>query len=100
VPIALGTDLAGRELYGRNLIEIAHLQRAGLSVEEALLAATLGGARLCGVADRLGRMAPGQRFDALLLDEAPAGPEFFERPDAVRAVFRAGVAVVPHARFA
>ena len=49
-----------------------------MTVEEALQAATLGGARALGRAD-VGRLAPGARADALLL-EAPSYTYFAYRP--------------------
>jgi imidazolonepropionase-like amidohydrolase len=98
VPIALGTDFGHRDDHGRNLAEIALLHRAGLGIEAALLAATAGGAGLCGVGDRLGRIAPGYQFDAILLDEDPADPAIFTRPGCVTGVFQRGMAVVPHHR--
>ena len=70
--IALGSDFGHRDDHGHNLAELACLQRAGLGVEEVLLAATAVGAELCGVGDRLGRIAPGYEFDAIVLDEEPA----------------------------
>jgi imidazolonepropionase-like amidohydrolase len=98
VPIALGSDFATAGDHGGNLAEITWLHLAGLPVEEALLAATLRGAELCGVADRQGRIAPGYVFDAVLLDEDPGDLSCFLRDDAVSGVFRAGSPVVPHAR--
>jgi len=100
VRIAVGSDFAHRDQHGRNLVELVHLRRAGLSAEETLLAATANGARLCGVDDRLGRIAQGCAFDALLLDEDPGDLSCFERRDAVTGVFLAGVPVVPHPRLA
>ena len=100
VPIALGSDFAHRDDHGRNLAEITLLHRAGLSLEEALLAATANGAQLCGVGGRLGRIAPGYEFDALLLDESPDDPAIFARPGCVTGVFQRGVPVVPHPRLA
>jgi len=100
VPIALGSDFAHRDDHGRNLAEISLLHRAGLSVEEALLAATANGAELCGVGSRLGRIAPGYEFDAILLDESPDDPAVFARPGCVTGVFQRGVQVVPHPRLA
>ena len=47
------------------------MRQAGLTPEETLLVATVGGARLCGVADEYGRIAPGYVFDAIVLDEDP-----------------------------
>jgi imidazolonepropionase-like amidohydrolase len=100
VSIALGSDFGHREDHGRNLAEIALLHRAGLSLEAALLAATAAGAELCGVTGRLGRLAAGYQFDAILLDEDPADPAIFTRPGCVTGVFRRGVPVVPHRRLA
>ncbi|HWI71867.1 MAG TPA: amidohydrolase family protein [Baekduia sp.] len=100
VPVALGSDFADAADHGANLAEMYHLHRAGLPVEAALLAATAGGARLCGVADRVGALAVGQRFDALLLDDDPGDLSCFLEPGAVTGVFRAGVPVVAHERLA
>ncbi len=100
VPIALGSDFGHRDDHGRNLAEIPLLHRAGLGIEAALLAATAGGAELCGVGGRLGRIAPGYQFDAILLDEDPADPAIFTRPGCVTGVFQRGVPVVPHPRLA
>ena len=97
VKIALGTDFISREQHGRNLSEIANLADAGLTVEEALLAATAGGAELCGVADQYGRIAPGHRFDAIVLDADP-GDLRFAREGRVAGVYRGGTAVVPPER--
>ena len=98
VPIALGSDFGHRDDHGHNLAEITLLHRAGLSPEAALLAATAGGAELCGVGGRLGRIAPGYQFDAIVLDQDPADPAIFTRPGCVTGVFQRGVPVVPHPR--
>lgn len=98
VSIAAGSDYIERTQHGGNLEEIAHLHRAGLTVEEALLAATTRGAELCGVADHLGRIAPGYVFDAVLLDDDPSDVTLFERPGTVTGVFKAGEPVVRHPR--
>jgi imidazolonepropionase-like amidohydrolase len=100
VRVATGTDFAHRDQHGRNLIELLHLRRAGLSAGEALLAGTANGATLCGVADQLGRIAAGSTFDALLLDEDPGDLSCFARADAVTGVFLGGVPVLPHPRLA
>jgi len=100
VAIALGSDFGHRADHGRNLAEITQLHRAGLSLEAALLAATAAGAELCGVAGRLGRLAAGYQFDAILLDQDPVDPAIFARPGCVTAVFQRGVPVVPHRRLA
>src|SRR5919204_1654880 len=67
VPLACGTDYISRTQHGGNLEELALMHAAGLTVEETLLAATAGGARLCGVEDEYGRIAPGYVFDAVVL---------------------------------
>ena len=100
VRVATGTDFAHRDQHGRNLIELLHLRRAGLSAGEALLAGTANGASLCGVGDRFGRIAAGFTFDALLLDEDPGDLSCFGRADAVTGVFLGGVPVLPHPRLA
>jgi imidazolonepropionase-like amidohydrolase len=98
VRLACGTDYISREQHGGNLEEIALMHDAGLTVEEALLAATSGGAELCGVSDRYGRIAPGYVFDAIVLDEDPGDLSAFRKPGAVTGVFKAGEPAVRHPR--
>jgi len=69
-------------------------------VEETLLAATAGGAELCGVAGERGRLAEGHVFDAVVLDADPGDLECFAEPGAVTGVFQAGTPVVRHERLA
>lgn len=98
VTVALGSDFGHRRDHGHNLSEMAALRRAGLSLEEVLLAATRSGARLCRVDDRLGRLAPGYVFDAIVLDQEPSELAALEAPGAVTGVFQRGRAVVAHPR--
>lgn len=98
VPLAIGTDYISREQHGRNLEELLLMHRAGLTVEETLLAATAGGAELCGVAGERGRIATGYVFDAVVLDADPGDLACFAEPGAVTGVFRSGVPARPHAR--
>jgi imidazolonepropionase-like amidohydrolase len=100
VRMAIGTDFVQRDQHGGNLRELALMRKAGLSPEETLLAATTVGAQLCGVADRLGRIARGYRFDAIVLEQDPGDLEIFQSRDAVRAVFKKGAAVTPYERLA
>ena len=100
VRIALGTDFAHRDQHGRNLVELHHLRRAGLTAEEALLAGTANGAALCGVGDQRGRLQPGYAFDAVVLDEDPGDLSCFQQADIVTGVFKDGVPVLPHPRLA
>jgi imidazolonepropionase-like amidohydrolase len=98
VKLAIGTDYIMREQHGRNLEEVALMHQAGLTVEEALLAATAGGAELCGVEQEYGRLAPGYVFDAIVLDSDPGDLSAFLEPGAVSGVFKGGVPVVAHER--
>jgi imidazolonepropionase-like amidohydrolase len=100
VKIALGTDYVERSQHGRNLEEILLLHQAGLTSAEVLLAATSTGAELCGVDDRLGRIAPGYVFDAIVLDRDPSDLTIFAEPGSVTGVFKAGVPAVVHPRLA
>ncbi len=90
VRLAVGTDYISREQHGSNLEELALMQEAGLTVEEVLLAATIGGAELCGVEDRYGRIAPGFAFDAVALTREPGELRALLEPGAIAAVFKAG----------
>jgi len=98
VRIVLGSDFIRRELHGRNLAELPLLAEAGLTVEEALLAATREGAELLGLGDRIGRIAPGYLFDAILLDREPGDLSLLAEPGAVAGVFKEGRAEPPHPR--
>ena len=66
VRVAMGTD-SGVGPHGRNLQELAVMQRCGMSAEQALHAATGSAAQLCGLADRVGRLAPGLAADLVLV---------------------------------
>lgn len=98
VRMAIGTDYIMREQHGNNLEELLLMRQAGLTAEETLLAATIGGAELCGVEDAYGRIAPGYVFDAIVLEDDPGDLSGFASPGAVTGVFKAGEAVVPHER--
>ncbi len=100
VPLASGTDYISREQHGKNLEELRLMHEAGLTVEEALLAATAGGAELCGLAADHGRIEPGFVFDAVVLDGDPGDLSRFAEPGAVTGVFKAGRPVVGHPRIA
>jgi imidazolonepropionase-like amidohydrolase len=100
VPIASGCDYISREQHGKNLEELTLMHQAGLTVEETLLAATAGGAELCGVLDDRGRIEPGFVFDAVVLDQDPGDLSCFAEPGSVTGVFRAGRPAVRHPRVA
>ncbi|ORY84488.1 hypothetical protein BCR37DRAFT_378526 [Protomyces lactucae-debilis] len=78
--VGLGTDVSGG--YTASVLDQAKLacgvsrhraihtgdKRLILGVEEAIYMATLGGAKVCGISDRLGNFLVGKCFDALLID--------------------------------
>ncbi|NHT19581.1 amidohydrolase family protein [Cellulomonas sp. IC4_254] len=70
VPVALGTD-AGIAPHGTNLTELALLVEHGLSPAAAVVAGTSGAARMLGLADQVGTVAPGLRADLVLTDVDP-----------------------------
>lgn len=90
VPIALGSDFMTRDQHGMNLAEIDSLRRAGLTPQEALLAATRVGQELCERGDTHGRLALGYVFDAVLLGADPSDTTVFNDRKTVEAVYRAG----------
>ena len=65
----------------------------GLTVEQALAAATIGGARSLGLDDR-GSITPGKVADLVVLD-APSASQLVYRPgaDLVRQTIKGGVPV-------
>ncbi|MFT4044048.1 MAG: amidohydrolase family protein [Gordonia sp. (in: high G+C Gram-positive bacteria)] len=87
--IALGSDFGTARQHGTNLIEIASLIRAGLTGPEALIAATRSGALLLGDGGS-GRIAAGDRADAVILDADPHDPHTYESGAHVRAVLKDG----------
>lgn len=80
IKIGLGTDVSGG--YSCSILDAAKLacsvsrhrvihmkdKRLMINVAEALYMATLGGARVCGLQDRLGNFGIGKSFDALIID--------------------------------
>jgi imidazolonepropionase-like amidohydrolase len=71
VPIVFGTD-AGVYEHGRNAGEFAQLvELVGMSPAEALASATTGAAKLLGLDDRIGRIAPGYSADLIAVGGDP-----------------------------
>lgn len=71
VPVIFGTDAAVFE-HGRNAEEFPMLvELVGMSPAEALAAATTGAARLLGMEDQLGRIAPGFSADLIAVEGDP-----------------------------
>jgi imidazolonepropionase len=94
--LALATDCNPGTSFFESITPILSLAvvQMGLTVDQAITAATLGGARSLGFGDR-GYMAPGSVADLVVLD-APSAAHLVYRPGAnlVRQVFKGGVAVV------
>jgi imidazolonepropionase-like amidohydrolase len=70
VPIAFGTDM-GVGPHGKNAGEFALMVGAGMTPADAIKAATLNAAKLLGVADETGAIAPGRSADIIAVDGDP-----------------------------
>jgi imidazolonepropionase-like amidohydrolase len=69
VRIANGSDL--HPLSGSTTAEIAQLVRCGLTEWEAIVAATLSAAELCGAQEELGTIEPGKKADLIVVPGDP-----------------------------
>ncbi len=92
VPIAMGTDCPVVP-HGRNLEELELLTLCGLTPTEALLAATSTAARLLGLDDEIGTVAPGKRADLVVVAGDPL--EVAGMAHRITDVYRDGVRVGP-----
>jgi imidazolonepropionase-like amidohydrolase len=70
VRMAMGSD-AVYWMFGENTRELGWLVQAGLTPAEALGAATVNGAALLGMSDKLGRVAPGYYADIVAVEGDP-----------------------------
>jgi imidazolonepropionase len=68
--VALATDFNPGTSYSENMQMMIALavSAMGMTLEEALAAATLGGARALGMADEVGSLEPGKSCDLAILD--------------------------------
>jgi len=84
VPVLFGTD-AGVFGHGRNAQEFAMLvEHVGMTPAEAIASATTGAARLLGMENEIGRIAPGFSADLIAVDGDPlADVRVLERVDFV-----------------
>jgi imidazolonepropionase-like amidohydrolase len=94
VPIAMGTDNPVRP-HAEVLNELRYLSEAGLGDAAALRAATFEAARLLGLADDRGEIAPQKRADLVLL--AGTDLDVSDLASRVRRVWHNGMAVAPAA---
>lgn len=104
--IALGSDSGTPEQHRTALREFAALVEAGLTPEDALVAATRTGAELLAAVAGpdspapSGRIAPGEIADAVLLNVDPSDPanrDAIGDPSAVDAVILGGRTILPRA---
>lgn len=94
VAIAMGTDCPIAP-HGSNLRELELLTASGLTPTEALVAATSSAARLLGLENEIGRIAPGLQADLIVVDGDPL--DVSALPDRVREVYQRGRRVIPDA---
>lgn len=72
VPIVFGTD-AGVLAHGGQADEMAALVRAGFAPLDVIRAATVNAAAALGIADAVGRIAPGMSADLIAVEGDPRG---------------------------
>ena len=70
VPIAFGTD-AGVFGHGRNAGEFALMVAQGMGHREAFATATTNAAKVLGMENEIGRIAPGYSADLIAIDGNP-----------------------------
>lgn len=70
VTVAFGTD-AGVYQHGRNAEELALMKKQGMTDREALASATTGAAKVLGMENQIGRLAPGFSADIIAVDGNP-----------------------------
>ncbi len=70
VKVAFGTD-TGVSKHGDNAKEFALMVAAGMTPAQAIKAATVSGAEVLGMSDRIGRIAPGMSADLIAVKGDP-----------------------------
>jgi imidazolonepropionase-like amidohydrolase len=92
VKLAMGSD-AVHMMFGQNTRELGFLVQAGMTPLDALRAATVNGAEVLGIADRIGRVAPGYFADIVAVEGDPA-TDINAVVSGVRWVMKGGAVVV------
>ena len=91
VKVAMGTD-AGVSRHGENIREVEFMVAAGMTPQDAWLAATRNAAELLGLQGELGTIEPGKRADLVLLKGDALDVEGL--PGRIAAVYKDGKRVV------
>lgn len=89
VKIAFGTDIGGFDWHINPAREFAWMVKYGMTPEQALRAATVGGAELLGWSDKLGTLEVGKLADIVAVPGDPLTD--VTRLEQVRFVMKAGV---------
>ncbi|MCH7666524.1 MAG: amidohydrolase family protein, partial [Acidobacteria bacterium] len=90
VKVVAGTD-AGGWVHGNNAQEISCLVDAGMTPDQAIVAATGGAARCLGLDADLGTVEAGKRADLVLVEGDPLGDvTILEKGRSVRLVMKDG----------
>ena len=73
VNVVMGTDAGTsyNDFKSGPGVEIRLLASVGMTPEQVLLASTVRGAELLGIAERVGELVPGKDADMLILDRDP-----------------------------
>ncbi|KAI0975663.1 hypothetical protein F4678DRAFT_276850 [Xylaria arbuscula] len=102
IKVGLGTDSGGgfsssildamrQALVASNAREVMSQGKdKGLSISEVFYLATLGGARVCCLEEKIGNFAVGKEFDALLIDSKSSAPgvmTMIEEHDTIDIIF-------------
>jgi imidazolonepropionase-like amidohydrolase len=91
VPLAMGFDA---QPHGKSALELVRLCHAGLTPMDGIVAGTATGAVACGIAADVGRVAPGQVADLIVIDGDPlADPELLLDEHRIWLVIQSGRAV-------
>lgn len=90
VRIAMGTD-AGISRHGDNLRELELMNKLGISVIDALRAASTSAAELLDVSSDIGELCPGKLANMVILQGSEVSVE--QLPERVRTVIHRGVVV-------
>ncbi|MCA9272521.1 MAG: amidohydrolase family protein [Phycisphaerales bacterium] len=70
VKVAFGTDV-GVGAHGTNALEFVYMVEAGFTPADAIKAATVNAADLCGIGDTVGKIAKGYQADIIAVDTNP-----------------------------